>query len=247
VGLSDGVPFGAAPGSHVRMNFGCPRSTLAEGLSRMKAARGRHDSAAPAAKTLSWSATRTSSSRWTGARREIRGRRALRGGQPDNRSGADPSCRNRRPHPRPCGARRRARDSSTPTITCTRASRGPLLRAQDAGLFEWLEALYPVWGRMTPEMLRVSTQTAMAELILSGCTTSSDHLYLFPNGCRLEDSIQSAAEIGMRFHATRGSMSVGRSRGGPPSRQPGRGRGGDPEGHPAGDRGPSTTRRGSPC
>ena len=88
--------------------------------------------------------------------------------------------------------------------------------AQDSGLFEWLEALYPVWGRMTPEMLRISTQTAMAELILSGCTTSSDHLYLFPNGCRLEDSIQSAAEIGMRFHATRGSMSVGRSRGGLP-------------------------------
>jgi len=88
--------------------------------------------------------------------------------------------------------------------------------AQDAGLFEWLGALYPVWARMTPEMLRVSTLTAMAELILSGCTTSSDHLYLYPNGCRLEDSIESAAEIGMRFHAARGSMSVGRSRGGLP-------------------------------
>lgn len=88
--------------------------------------------------------------------------------------------------------------------------------AQDAGLFGWLEALYPVWERITPEMIRVSTLTAMAELILSGCTTSSDHLYLFPNGCRLEDSLQSAAEIGMRFHATRGSMSVGRGRGGLP-------------------------------
>ena len=88
--------------------------------------------------------------------------------------------------------------------------------AQDAGLFGWLEALYPVWARITPEMIRVSTLTAMAELILSGCTTSSDHLYLYPNGCRLEDSLQSAAEIGMRFHATRGSMSVGRSRGGLP-------------------------------
>ena len=88
--------------------------------------------------------------------------------------------------------------------------------AQDAGLFEWLQALYPVWARMTPEMLRVSTQTAMAELILSGCTTSSDHLYLFPNGCRLEDTIEPAAEIGMRFHAARGSMSVGRSQGGLP-------------------------------
>ena len=88
--------------------------------------------------------------------------------------------------------------------------------AQDAGLFGWLEALYPIWARLTPEMLRVSSLTAMAELVLSGCTTSSDHLYLFPNGCRLEDTIQSAAEIGIRFHAARGSMSVGRSRGGLP-------------------------------
>ncbi len=88
--------------------------------------------------------------------------------------------------------------------------------AQDAELFGWLEALYPTWAHLTPEMLRVSTLTAMAELILSGCTTSSDHLYLFPNGCRLEDSIQSAREIGMRFHAARGSMSVGRSQGGLP-------------------------------
>lgn len=88
--------------------------------------------------------------------------------------------------------------------------------AQDAGLFAWLEALYPVWERITPEMISVSTLTAMAELILSGCTTSSDHLYLYPNGCRLEDSLQSAREIGMRFHAARGSMSVGRSRGGLP-------------------------------
>jgi 8-oxoguanine deaminase len=88
--------------------------------------------------------------------------------------------------------------------------------AQDASLFGWLEALYPVWGRLTPEMLRTATLTAMAELILSGCTTSSDHLYLYPNGCRLEDSIQSAAEIGLRFHASRGSMSVGRSSGGLP-------------------------------
>jgi cytosine/adenosine deaminase-related metal-dependent hydrolase len=88
--------------------------------------------------------------------------------------------------------------------------------AQDAGLFGWLEALYPIWERITPEMIRVSGLTAMAELILSGCTTSSDHLYLFPNGCRLEDSLQAASEIGMRFHAARGSMSVGRSRGGLP-------------------------------
>jgi 8-oxoguanine deaminase len=88
--------------------------------------------------------------------------------------------------------------------------------AQDADLFGWLEALYPIWARITPEMIRISSLTAMAELLLSGCTTSSDHLYLYPNGCRLEDSLESAAEIGMRFHATRGSMSVGRSRGGLP-------------------------------
>lgn len=88
--------------------------------------------------------------------------------------------------------------------------------AQDADLFGWLKALYPIWSRLTPEMVRVSTQTAMAELILSGCTTTSDHLYIYPNGCRLDDSIEGAAEIGMRFHAARGAMSVGQSAGGLP-------------------------------
>ncbi|GJD76734.1 8-oxoguanine deaminase [Methylobacterium goesingense] len=88
--------------------------------------------------------------------------------------------------------------------------------AQDAELFGWLKALYPIWARLTPEMIRVSTQTAMAELILSGCTTSSDHLYIYPNGCRLDDSIEAAEEIGMRFHAARGAMSVGQSKGGLP-------------------------------
>jgi 8-oxoguanine deaminase len=88
--------------------------------------------------------------------------------------------------------------------------------AQNNSLFGWLEALYPVWSRITPEMMGVSTMVSMAELILSGCTTSSDHQYLFPNGCRLEDAIESAATIGMRFHACRGSMSVGRSKGGLP-------------------------------
>ena len=88
--------------------------------------------------------------------------------------------------------------------------------AQDGELFNWLENLYPIWARLTPEMIAVSTQTAMAELILSGCTTSSDHLYIYPNGCKLDDSIHAASEIGMRFHAARGSMSVGRSQGGLP-------------------------------
>ncbi|TNC09386.1 8-oxoguanine deaminase [Methylobacterium terricola] len=88
--------------------------------------------------------------------------------------------------------------------------------AQDADLFGWLKALYPIWARLTPEMVRVSTQTAMAELMLSGCTTSSDHLYLYPNGCRLDDSIEAADAIGLRFHAARGAMSVGESAGGLP-------------------------------
>ncbi len=88
--------------------------------------------------------------------------------------------------------------------------------AQDAELFEWLRTLYPVWAGLTPEMVQVSTQTAMAELLLSGCTTTSDHLYIYPNGVRLDDSLEAAAEIGMRFHAARGSMSVGQSQGGLP-------------------------------
>jgi cytosine/adenosine deaminase-related metal-dependent hydrolase len=91
--------------------------------------------------------------------------------------------------------------------------------AQDCELFDWLRVLYPIWARLTPEMIGVSTQTAMAELLLSGCTTSSDHLYLFPNGSRLDDSLEAAAQIGMRFHAARGAMSVGESQGGlPPDR-----------------------------
>ena len=88
--------------------------------------------------------------------------------------------------------------------------------AQDAGLFAWLRALYPLWARITPEMLHVSASVAMAELMLSGCTTASDHLYLFPNGGRLDDTIDAARAIGLRFHVCRGSMSVGESAGGLP-------------------------------
>ena len=88
--------------------------------------------------------------------------------------------------------------------------------AQDAELFSWLQNLYMLWSHLTPEMIHVSTKTAMAELMLSGCTTTSDHLYLFPNGSRLDDSIAAAQQMGMRFHAARGSMSLGRSKGGLP-------------------------------
>jgi 8-oxoguanine deaminase len=87
---------------------------------------------------------------------------------------------------------------------------------QNAELFGWLRGLYPIWAGLTPEMVQVSTQVAMAELLMSGCTTSSDHLYIYPNGVRLEDSIEAAQQIGMRFMATRGSMSVGASAGGLP-------------------------------
>lgn len=88
--------------------------------------------------------------------------------------------------------------------------------AQDANLFNWLKTLYPIWARMAPEDIFISTQTALAELALSGCTTASDHLYLFPNGSRLDDEIDAARQVGLRLHASRGSMSLGESQGGLP-------------------------------
>lgn len=89
-------------------------------------------------------------------------------------------------------------------------------KAQDAELFSWLKTLYPIWQLINPDMVRVSAMTTMAELILSGCTTTSDHLYLFPNGSTIEDEITAAQIMGIRFHAARGSMSVGVSLGGLP-------------------------------
>lgn len=89
-------------------------------------------------------------------------------------------------------------------------------KAQNANLFNWLVTLYPIWARMTPEDIRISTKTALSELALSGCTTASDHLYLFPNGSKLDDEIHAAAEVGLRLHASRGSMSLGQSQGGLP-------------------------------
>jgi 8-oxoguanine deaminase len=88
--------------------------------------------------------------------------------------------------------------------------------AQNCDLFKWLQTLYPIWARLTAEGVHVSAQMAAAELILSGCTTASDHLYVFPNDCTLDDEIRAIQEIGMRFHASRGSMSVGESKGGLP-------------------------------
>jgi 8-oxoguanine deaminase len=91
--------------------------------------------------------------------------------------------------------------------------------AQDANLFNWLVTHYPIWAGLTPEAVYVSTKVAIAELMLSGCTTSSDHTYIWPNGARLDDQIRAATEMGFRFHAARGSMSVGESGGGlPPDR-----------------------------
>lgn len=96
--------------------------------------------------------------------------------------------------------------------TLTRAVPG----GQDALLFGWLRTLYPIWARFGPEEMRVSALTGLAELALSGCTMSSDHLYLYPNGARLDDTIDAAREIGLRFHPTRGAMSIGESDGGLP-------------------------------
>jgi cytosine/adenosine deaminase-related metal-dependent hydrolase len=91
--------------------------------------------------------------------------------------------------------------------------------AQDATLFQWLKTLYPIWAGLTSEAIYTSALVGLAELILSGCTTASDHLYIYPNDCRIDDEIRAAQELGIRFHASRGSMSLGESKGGlPPDR-----------------------------
>ena len=96
--------------------------------------------------------------------------------------------------------------------TLTRAVPG----GQDALLFGWLQTLYPIWSRFGPEEMFVSAQVGLAELALSGCTLTSDHLYLFPNGSRLDDTIAAASQVGLRFHPTRGAMSIGVRDGGLP-------------------------------
>jgi cytosine/adenosine deaminase-related metal-dependent hydrolase len=91
--------------------------------------------------------------------------------------------------------------------------------AQNCDLFNWLKTLYPIWANLTSESIYISAQMAAAELILSGCTTASDHLYIYPNDCQLDDEIDAIQTIGLRFHASRGSMSLGESQGGlPPDR-----------------------------
>lgn len=99
--------------------------------------------------------------------------------------------------------------------TLTRAVPG----GQDALLFGWLQTLYPIWARFGPEEMYVSAQIGLAELALSGCTMTSDHLYLYPNGARLDDTISAAGDVGLRFHPTRGAMSIGESDGGLPPDQ----------------------------
>jgi 8-oxoguanine deaminase len=85
---------------------------------------------------------------------------------------------------------------------------------QDGSLENWARVMYPMWHRMTPGDLRLSVQVALAELVLSGCTTVFDQQFVFPNGCSLDDAIVVAKDMGVRFHASRGFMSLGRSRGG---------------------------------
>ena len=87
---------------------------------------------------------------------------------------------------------------------------------EDALLFGWLQTLYPIWARFTPDDFNLAARIGLAELALSGCTLSSDHQYMFPNGSTLQDSIEAARSVGLRLHATRGSMSIGQSAGGLP-------------------------------
>jgi len=88
--------------------------------------------------------------------------------------------------------------------------------AQNINLFRWLQALYSIWSNRTPEASRTTTIIGLAELARSGCTTAFDHTYIFQNGCKLDDQIHAARELGVRFVAARGSMSLGQSKGGLP-------------------------------
>lgn len=88
----------------------------------------------------------------------------------------------------------------------------------DGTLFEWLRALYPVWARIDADVVRVAARAAMARLLLCGCTLSTDHHYVFPHDRPgiFQALVESAKELGLRFHPCRGSMSLGESQGGLP-------------------------------
>jgi 8-oxoguanine deaminase len=88
----------------------------------------------------------------------------------------------------------------------------------DSDLFPWLRALYPIWARLEDESIRASARTAITELLLSGCSTTSDHHYVFTRTCPrpIDLEIEAALELGIRLHATRGSMSLGKKEGGLP-------------------------------
>jgi 8-oxoguanine deaminase len=96
--------------------------------------------------------------------------------------------------------------------TLTRAFPG----AQDVGLFDWLKTLYPVWARITPDHVRAATRLGLVELALSGATTVFDHQYIWPHGSSVADQFHGADGINIRFHASRGSMTLGESEGGLP-------------------------------
>ncbi|MGD2146223.1 MAG: 8-oxoguanine deaminase [Anaerolineae bacterium] len=96
--------------------------------------------------------------------------------------------------------------------TLTRAVPG----TQDVPLFRWLKVLYDIWAGLTPDAIYTSALVGLAELLLSGCTTASDHLYIYPGDCRIDDEIRAAQDIGIRFQPCRGSMSLGESDGGLP-------------------------------
>lgn len=89
-------------------------------------------------------------------------------------------------------------------------------QAEDAELFDWLRVYYPIWSHLDGEAIASSAAIAIAELMLGGCTTAADHCYLWPNGARIDDEIAVAASMGFRLHASRGSMSIGASKGGLP-------------------------------
>ena len=88
--------------------------------------------------------------------------------------------------------------------------------AQNTSLFEWLRTLYPIWARLDPNSVRVATTLGLLELARSGCTTAFDQQYLWPNGSRVDDQIEAAQRVGLRFHASRGSMSLSEKDGGLP-------------------------------